>query len=88
MEAMAHHSDLATVTMTVTDENGNSQTEIESIPEGATKVTELKAELGVPAESALWLISKAGQKRQLGDHETHNVEEGDHYEAIVRGGVS
>ena len=88
MEGMAHHPELVTVTLTVTDENGNTQAETLSIPEGPTKVTELKAELGVPAESALWLISKTGHRRQLGDHENHDLKEGDHYEAIVRGGVS
>ncbi len=77
-----------TVTLTLTDENGNSQTESKTIPGGPTKVTDLKAELGVPAESALWVIQKSGKKKQLGDHETHNVKEGDHYEAIVKGGVS
>lgn len=80
--------DLVTVALTITDENGNSQTDEKSIPGGPTKVTDLKAELGVPAESALWVIAKSGKKKQLGDHETHNVKQNDRYEAIVRGGVS
>ena len=79
---------LVTVALTITDENGNSQTEEKNIPGGSTKVTDLKAELGVPAESALWVIAKSGKKKQLGDHEAHNVKEGDRYEALVRGGVS
>lgn len=79
---------LVTVVLTITDENGNTQTEKKSIPGGPTKVTELKAELGVPAESALWVIANAGKKKQLGDHETHNVKQDDQYEALVRGGVS
>jgi hypothetical protein len=82
------HDELVTVTMTVTDENGNTQTADKTIPGGATKVTDLKDELGVPAESALWVIQKSGKKKQLGDHETHNVKDGDRYEAIVKGGVS
>jgi hypothetical protein len=34
------------------------------------------------------VITNAGKKHQLGDHEKHNVKEGDRYEALVRGGVS
>jgi hypothetical protein len=79
---------LVTVTLTITDENGNAQTEDKTISGGPTKVMDLKAELGVPAESALWVIQKSGKKKQLGDHETHNVKDGDRYEAIVKGGVS
>jgi hypothetical protein len=79
---------LVTVALTITDENGNTQTEKKSIPGGPAKVTDLKAELGVPAESGLWVIAKSGKKKQLGDHETHNVKQDDRYEALVRGGVS
>jgi hypothetical protein len=79
---------LITVSLTITDENGNSQTQEARIPGGPTKVTDLKADLGVPAESALWVIAKSGKKKQLGDHETHNVKQDDRYEALVRGGVS
>jgi len=79
---------LVTVTINVTDENGDTDTITKTIPGGPTKVTDLKAELGVPAESALWVIDKHGKKRQLGDHVTEVVKEGDRYEAIVRGGVS
>ena len=42
----------------------------------------------VPEDSALWVIDKAGKKKVLGDHETHDVKEGDHFEALVKGGVS
>jgi hypothetical protein len=87
--AAAHPNDaLVTVTLSVTDENGNTQTTSKTIPAGPTKVTALKDELGVPPESALWVIDKHGKKRQLGDHVTEVVRDGDHYEAIVRGGVS
>jgi hypothetical protein len=81
-------STLVAVTLTLTDENGNTQTVDKTIPGGPTKVTDLKAELGVPAESALWVIQRSGKKKQLGDHQTHDVKEGDQYEALVRGGVS
>jgi hypothetical protein len=76
------------VTLTISDENGSTQTETKSLRGGPTKVVELKAELGVPEESVLWVIEKSGKKHQLGDHETHDVEEGDRFEALVRGGVS
>ncbi|HUP70316.1 MAG TPA: hypothetical protein VM142_10940 [Acidimicrobiales bacterium] len=76
------------VSLTLTDDSGNTQTEAKSVPGGPTPVVELKAELGVPAESALWVINKAGNKHQLADHQNHNVKEGDRYEALVRGGVS
>lgn len=90
MEAAAAHPQPApvTVTLTVTDENGNTQDVEKTIPGGPTKVTELKAELGVPEPNALWVIESSGKKHQLGDHETHDVKEGDHYEAFIRGGVS
>ncbi|MGH2738910.1 MAG: hypothetical protein ACRDH6_00250 [Actinomycetota bacterium] len=79
---------LVTVTLTLTDAEGNTQTDEKAIPGGPTKVSHLKSELGVPTESALWVIQKSGKKKQLADHETHNVKEGDRYEALVRGGVS
>jgi hypothetical protein len=82
------HAALVHVTLNVTDENGNTQTQEEEISGGATKVTELKAELGVPAESGLWVIQKSGKKKPLGDHESHNVKADDRFEALVRGGVS
>jgi len=79
---------LVTVTLTLTDEAGESNTEQEAIEGGPTEVVELKAELGVAADSALWVVQKNGKKKQLGDHEKHNVKDGDRYEALVRGGVS
>ena len=90
MEAATANTQHATVSvvLTITDENGATQTEGKSIPGGPTKVDELKAELGVPTASALWVIDKSGHKKQLGDHESHDVKAGDRYEALVRGGVS
>jgi hypothetical protein len=76
------------VTLVLTDPQGNTQEDEKSIAGGPTKVTDLKNELDVPPESALWVIGKSGKKKQLGDHETHNVKEGDRYEALVRGGIS
>jgi hypothetical protein len=78
---------LVEVVLATTNENGESQTTHPEINSGPTKVTALKAELGIPEDSALWVIQH-GKKKPLGDHETFNVKEGDHFEAIVRGGVS
>lgn len=79
---------LVEVTITITDTKGNTTTETRSIPAGPTKVVQLKAELAVPEEDSLWIISKEGKHHQLGDHEVHDVKEGDRYEALPRGGVS
>jgi hypothetical protein len=75
------------VVLVTTDEEGTPQTTNPEIASGPTKVTTLKAELGIPEESALWVI-RHGKKKPLGDHETFDVKAGDHFEAIVRGGVS
>ena len=90
MEAVSteHRPDAVEVTLTLVDAEGNAQTESKHIAGGPTKVTQLKAELGVAAKDALWVIEKSRKKKQLGDHETHDVKEDDHYEAIVKGGVS
>lgn len=77
-----------TVTLGITDDQGNSQTVEKTIDAGPTKVTLLKAELGVPEDSSLWAIGRDGRKRVLADHETYDVREGDHFEALVKGGVS
>jgi hypothetical protein len=77
-----------TVTLGITDEQGNTQTVERVIDGGPTRVTVLKTELGVPEESSLWVIGKDGRKRVLADHETYDVRTGDHFEALVKGGVS
>jgi hypothetical protein len=82
------HNAEVEVSLTVTDENGVTQVENKTIDGGPTPVSELKTELGVPVESALWVVQRSGKKKQLADHETHNVKDGDRFEALVRGGVS
>lgn len=57
------------------------------VPAGPTRVSVLKEELGVPATEVLWLV-KGHARRPLGDQETIDVENGQHYEAIGGGGVS
>jgi len=78
-----------TVTLGVTNEDdGTTQTIERTIVGGPTRVPALKEELGIADASALWVVEKNGQKKALADHQTHNVKEGDHYEALARGGVS
>ncbi len=85
-EQVKHHN--VTVTLGITTDDGQSQTVEKQIASGPTKVTKLKRELGVPEDSSLWVIAKKGEKKLLADHETHDVKAGDHYEALVKGGVS
>ena len=86
--ATCAHKASVEVSLTVTDENGSTQVVEDTVDGGPTPVQELKAELGVPVESALWVVQRNGKKKQLADHETHNVKAGDRFEALVRGGVS
>ncbi len=76
------------VTLEVTNEAGENQTSTFTIQSGPTKVTALKKELDIADEATLWVIEKNGKKKLLADHETHDVKEGDRYQALVRGGVS
>ena len=81
-------SKLVTITLTLTGDNGESVTETKTVQGGPTDVVELKDKLGIASDSALWVVQRNGKKKQLADHEKHNVKDGDHYEALVRGGVS
>lgn len=82
------HGDSVAVTLIVDDPDGGTQTIELEIPSGPTKVPELKAELGVPAEASLWVVRPSGKPVQLVDHATHNVKAGDRFETVVKGGVS
>lgn len=89
MEAAASKHEQVAVTLGVTNEDDGTTEKVElTIPSGPTKVPQLKEELGVTAASALWVVEKNGKKKALVDHETHNVKEGDHFEALVKGGIS
>lgn len=78
-----------TVFVTVVDEATNeSHEQDQQIESGASKVEVIKEELGVPAASALWVLGGDGRSHQLADHRDHDVREGDHFEVIVRGGIS
>lgn len=89
MEATAAKNDeLVTVTLGVTTESGETQNLERTIEGGPTKVPLLKEKLGVPEDSSLWVVDKHGKKKLLADHENHNVKAGDHFEALVKGGVS
>ena len=85
--AAAKH-DQVTVVLMLSDEQGNSQEQSFTLDSGPIKVSGLKALLGVPAESSLWVIQKNGKRKQLADHQNHNVKEGDRFEALVKGGIS
>ena len=76
------------VTLVVDDPDGEVQTIESTIPSGPTKVPDLKAELGVPAEASLWVVRAGGKPTQLVDHATHNVKAGERFETVVKGGVS
>lgn len=89
MAVAEQKSDLVTVTEGLTDEEtGATETRTLEIAGGPTKVPVLKEELGIASTDGLWVVEKNGKKKPLADHETHNVKEGDHFEAIVKGGVS
>jgi hypothetical protein len=89
MEAVVNKPQLVTVTLGVTNEDDGTTQMIElHIPGGPTRVPDLKRELETPDADALWVVGKNGKKKALADHDTHNVKDGDHYEALVKGGVS
>jgi hypothetical protein len=80
--------DTVEVTLGVTGDDGSSKTETLSIPAGPTKTPVLKEELGIDSTASLWVIEKNGQKKLLGENQSDNVKAGDHFEALVKGGVS
>jgi hypothetical protein len=88
MDATKKPHKLVKVTLVTTDETGESKSEEKEIPKGETEVSLLKEELGVAPELALWVVRKNGKRRQLADHEKHDVKAEDRFEVIVRGGVS
>jgi hypothetical protein len=89
MASAAPKHEQVTVTLGATNEDdGTIQNVQVMIPGGPTRVPDLKAELQIAGASALWVVEKNGRKKALADHQTHNVKEGDHYEALVKGGIS
>jgi len=79
---------LVKVTIGVTDGDGNNQSLEKKIPAGKTEVPILKNELELPAASSLWFVPKNGKRKVLADHEHHTVKADDHFEAVVKGGIS
>jgi hypothetical protein len=74
---------VAHVTLGIDDQPPQPRT----VPAGDTKVSDLKAELGVDLAVVLYLVH--GQKRKVLDNgQTIDVESGMHFEAIGGGGVS
>jgi hypothetical protein len=84
----AHHHKLVEVSLELTDQEGNEETRTLELPRGETPVPTLKQELGLVETDPLWVIKKDGKRKPLGDHEKHDVKEGDRYQAIVKGGIS
>jgi hypothetical protein len=81
--------ELVEVTVDITNEDtGETRTENLRILGGPTPVPELKTELGVDDTAVLWVVEKDGKTKPLADHENFNVKAGDHFIAIVKGGVS
>lgn len=88
-QAVSAKSDQVEVTLGVTNEDdGTSETVELEIAAGPTKVPDLKVELNVANASALWVVEKNGKKKALGPHESWPVKAGDHFEALVKGGIS
>lgn len=84
----SHHHKLVEVSLELTDQQGHEETRTLELPRGETPVRTLKQELGLTETDPLWVIKKDGERKPLGDHEKHDVKEGDRYQAIVKGGVS
>jgi hypothetical protein len=82
------HAKLVSVTLIVDDPDGETRTVEHTIPAGPTKVPQLKAELGVPAEASLWVVRGHDKPKQLVDHATWDVKASDRFETVVKGGVS
>jgi hypothetical protein len=82
------HDEPVEVTLTVTDDDGNTTTTEKEIPEGPTPVPTLKQELGVPDADSLFLLKDGKKPKPLVDHESHNVKAGDHFDAVGKGGAS
>jgi hypothetical protein len=82
------HAETVEVTLSITDEQGNTTTTEREIPAGPTPVPTLKDELGIPETESLFLARKDKPKKLLADHAQHNVKQGDHYEVVGKGGAS
>jgi hypothetical protein len=71
----------------VTIQVGEQEPIPKDVPAGPTRVSQLKQELGAPADSVLWLVH-GHTRTQYVDTETIDVEDGMHFEAIPGGGIS
>jgi hypothetical protein len=69
------------------DDEGEVTKEVKKgVPAGNTQVSQLKVELGVPAEATLWLVKP--ERKQLVNTDSIDVKSGMHFEAIEGGGIS
>lgn len=83
-----HRHEVTVFVTLIDDETGESHEEDKQVESGETGVVRIKEELGVPEASGLWVQKGDGRSHQLADHVTHDVREGEHFDVIVRGGVS
>ncbi len=69
------------------DDAGEETKEVKKeVPAGDTQVSQLKVELGVPADATLWLVKP--EPKQLINSDSLDVKSGMHFEAIEGGGIS
>jgi hypothetical protein len=87
-EDKKNHKLVEVTLITIDEESGEQVEEEKSVAKGTTLVTELKEELGVEPDLALWSIDKHGKRKRLADHETYDVKKGDRFVVIRPGGVS
>ena len=88
-QADTHEVHLVEVTIEVTDEeNGETQTTKHQIPRGETPIPTLETEFGITEVEQLWVIKKDGTRKPLASHEKTDVQAGDRYQAVVKGGIS
>ena len=77
---------------TIDPESGEQVDEEREVAKGKIEVSLLKQALAIPAELALWVITKRGgghgDRVRLADHETYDVHKGDHFVVLRPGGVS
>lgn len=77
---------------TIDPESGEQAEEERKVERGKIEVSLLKQMLDVPAELALWVITKRGgghgDRVRLADHDIYDVHKDDHFVVLRPGGVS
>src|SRR5260370_4846463 len=69
------------------DDEGEVTKEVKKeVPAGDTQVSQLKVELGVPADATLWLVKP--ERKQLVHTDSIHLKSGMHFEAIEVGRIT